>query len=178
MTNSRSIPSCRRRTLPTIIIGLMMLLVLWTEYNVMMVRARQCSWKEMPTCRTPRKGYRPKTNGCGPQQAQAVSQIANTWAPEFITCCNKHDTCYGTCGINKSACDVQFRDCMVGKCLLDIGCRLKAYAFFRAVSEPTDASCKSYVNGQKAGCDCSQSTTTKPIEEKKSSWKIGALKIQ
>ena len=147
-----------------------------------------CSWKLLPRCKTPRKTYRPKTNGCGPQQqllSGLLNVVTSSVSREFVECCNQHDRCYGQCGVSKSDCDKQFRACMINKCYLDLACRLKAFSLFNAVSRPNPWSCRAYIGGQIAACDCSSQPTTnnqtpqeeQPISLPEPSVKLYRLKI-
>ncbi len=62
---------------------------------------------------------RPTSNGCG---NDAVLKFALNFFfyPAFIStftpCCNNHDFCYGSCGADKSRCDVNLFNCMISQC--------------------------------------------------------------
>jgi Group XII secretory phospholipase A2 precursor (PLA2G12) len=36
--------------------------------------------------------------------------------PELTYCCNEHDKCYDTCGIEKGMCEEQFKTCLYSEC--------------------------------------------------------------
>lgn len=53
----------------------------------------------------------PESNGCSkPEMIQVQGE------EDFTYCCDRHDTCYATCGMNKSFCDKDFEKCMMKLC--------------------------------------------------------------
>lgn len=82
-----------------------------------------------PKCRSPRDGYKPSINGCGPAkfssliergvvpQGYGAADFRNGGCPDGQLCgCNQHDVCWGTCNANKSACDNAFHQEMRREC--------------------------------------------------------------
>lgn len=68
------------------------------------------------------QGYKPPVNGCGDKSWKG-KLVPNRPAggADFEEACNKHDTCYGTCGADKAKCDKDFMDNMEGACILKYG---------------------------------------------------------
>lgn len=125
--------------------------------------------------------YVPTTNGCGPQGDGGVNQVlsaagnvAATFGPtDFTQSCDVHDTCYGTCGNERNACDVALASSLAQACLatykaqaaaalqgqqlLDeaiigmAGCTATELILDTAVLAGGTAS---YNQGQQAGCQC------------------------
>ena len=63
--------------------------------------------------------YEPVCNGCGNRALEKTVPAAVKDHPagfHFVDPCNAHDKCYGTCGSNRHACDVEFLDHMFDKC--------------------------------------------------------------
>lgn len=51
----------------------------------------------------------PKGNGCGPAMLRDLSNLASGLIPdEFHAVCNRHDMCYGSCGVSRKECDDAF----------------------------------------------------------------------
>ena len=78
-------------------------------------------------------------------------------------CCDVHDYCYDTCGADKDECDLRFKKCLYATCKTEKTgngyfdtkkCRLKAKLFFITV---LGVGCQSYINAQKAACQCVKS---------------------
>ena len=38
---------------------------------------------------------------------------------DFTYCCDRHDACYGMCGVPKAFCDDDFKTCMLKQCRTD-----------------------------------------------------------
>ena len=87
-------------------------------------------------------------NGCGSQGIV----ISPTLLPnrQFLTCCNSHDYCYGSCNSIKDTCDTNFRNCMRNACK-DLKCKAIAESFYNIVKT---AGCKSFKEGQAKACLC------------------------
>jgi len=81
---------------------------------------------DLPTCKAGQKfiqnpSHPPKVNGCGPGGSsfllKELNKQLNKWEPEFIPCCNAHDTCFGTCHPNAlNECNDNFDNCMKDVC--------------------------------------------------------------
>ena len=56
--------------------------------------------------RVPRTGYKPTSNGCGPEGGPKVPDKVGK--ASFLAACNKHDICYGKCKSDRHACDERF----------------------------------------------------------------------
>jgi len=81
-------------------------------------------------------------------------------ATSFNDCCNDHDICYGTCGSDKSACDVVLRECAFDVCDAagpvscpngGFDCSAYALAYYTAVR---DRGQSYYNDAQYDKCDC------------------------
>src|SRR5262249_11919229 len=67
--------------------------------------------------RVPHPGYVPTTNGCGPSGSPVTPFIPNHFGlANFGSCCNGHDSCYGTCNNVRSSCDNAFLPCLRSAC--------------------------------------------------------------
>jgi len=80
----------------------------------------------------PKPGFVPSKNGC-------TNPLTGDGAFVFTNSCNSHDVCYGTCGSDRAACDLQFYLDMVNHCQ-DVAnnnhygfCVIEAYTFYLAV---------------------------------------------
>ena len=82
-----------------------------------------------PRCRSPKPGFMPPKNGCGPAkfsnliergvipQGYGDADFANGGCPASQNCgCNLHDVCYSTCNSSKMSCDTKFQDDMRNEC--------------------------------------------------------------
>lgn len=76
-------------------------------------------------------------------------------------CCNKHDRCYDTCGLEKHDCDEQFQDCLENICRnvqRTLGLAQSVQACESAVTLLFDAvmhlGCKPYLDSQRDSCVC------------------------
>jgi hypothetical protein len=73
-------------------------------------------------------------NGCGPMGL--TIPILND---DFLSCCNKHDDCYDSCGSSQTLCDNDFSYCMAQSCVLKYKniqlniCQIKAKIVANAV---------------------------------------------
>ena len=56
--------------------------------------------------RVARKGYKPTSNGCGPEGGPKLPDSFGK--ASFLAVCNKHDLCYGKCRSDRKACDRKF----------------------------------------------------------------------
>ena len=71
-----------------------------------------CFWQfppgDLSTCAKIRHkdGHTPSTNGCGPSGWKNKAVRDHWGKANFTPSCNKHDVCYGTCGADKSDCDL------------------------------------------------------------------------
>ena len=63
------------------------------------------------------KGITPSNNGCGPEGGFHGIDLVPDF--NFGSCCDKHDTCFGTCSETFSSCNNEFLSCAVGRCLAD-----------------------------------------------------------
>eukprot|EP00455_Lapot_gusevi_P043560 TRINITY_DN5316_c0_g3_i1.p1 TRINITY_DN5316_c0_g3~~TRINITY_DN5316_c0_g3_i1.p1 ORF type:complete len:157 (+),score=22.56 TRINITY_DN5316_c0_g3_i1:159-629(+) len=61
------------------------------------------------------RGVPPVLNGCGPETVSSLSTFDSV-SLLFNSCCNKHDTCYGTVGNSKNDCDVALDKCLKKVC--------------------------------------------------------------
>jgi hypothetical protein len=53
----------------------------------------------------------PSSNGCSKPPGMSVEG-----EQDFTYCCDRHDVCYATCGIDKSFCEEDFGKCMTNLC--------------------------------------------------------------
>ena len=90
--------------------------------------------------------YTPKPNGCGSKEFKLPSWLM----PQFKSCCNNHDRCYGRCNSVKASCDNVFRDCMKKTCS-NVACRSMADAFYVSVK---NFACTAYTRAQSKACLC------------------------
>ncbi|XP_010778499.1 group XIIA secretory phospholipase A2-like, partial [Notothenia coriiceps] len=81
--------------------------------------------------------------------------------PSMTKCCNKHDRCYDTCGLEKHDCDEQFQDCLETICRnvqRTLGLAQSVQACESAVTLLFDAvmhlGCKPYLDSQRDSCVC------------------------
>ncbi len=118
-----------------------------------------------------RPGYSPEVNGCG---AYGVKFDLSS-LPGLEKCCNKHDRCYGQCGMAKLACDDQFARCLQGVC--DVmegvmklnseeleGCQMTVQMMVMTVLE---LGCQTYIDTQKEACICQVDNRTDGIKLKR-----------
>ncbi|KAK5926163.1 hypothetical protein CgunFtcFv8_021757 [Champsocephalus gunnari] len=107
----------------------------------------------------PRPGYKkPPPNGCGSPLFGFQFDIG---IPSMTKCCNKHDRCYDTCGLEKHDCDEQFQDCLENICRnvqRTLGLAQSVQACESAVTLLFDAvmhlGCKPYLDSQRDSCVC------------------------
>jgi hypothetical protein len=61
----------------------------------------------------PKKRIRPYSNGCSvpPSMRSSLGDYTH-----FTTCCDLHDTCYASCGVEKKTCESDFGKCMKHMC--------------------------------------------------------------
>ena len=59
---------------------------------------------------------------------------------DFTFCCDRHDTCYSTCGVGQKFCDNDFKKCMEGMCTKMFGdtaeCKQAAGIYFMVPASP------------------------------------------
>lgn len=107
----------------------------------------------------PRPNYKPlPPNGCGSPVFGFKFDIG---IPSMNRCCNQHDTCYDTCGQEKSYCDKQFQVCLESICsnfqkTLGLSkaiqaCESAGNLLFDAVMH---LGCKPYLDSQRTSCIC------------------------
>ncbi|HEU4452660.1 MAG TPA: hypothetical protein VFR81_06345 [Longimicrobium sp.] len=119
--------------------------------------------------RVPHPGYTPgPPNGCGAQGGVITPLIPNHWGhADFLSCCNPHDTCYGTCLSSKGGCDSAFGSCLDAACtsayqnhfftqILLPNCYAAAGAYHAAVSLGGGGA---YTAAQSGACDCCGTST-------------------
>jgi len=73
-----------------------------------------------------------KNQGCGPVGINIDFLLQRVNQSELIPCCVQHDTCYETCGINRTTCDSNFLNCMTNAC---------------ATQNPSSTDCLNYATG-------------------------------
>jgi len=64
-------------------------------------------------------GRQPQFNGCGTEGLQEVWHLDQKFTDAATRCCNEHDICYDTCGIqklHKQRCDDTFQHCLLEVC--------------------------------------------------------------
>ncbi|XP_071808492.1 group XIIA secretory phospholipase A2-like [Asterias amurensis] len=118
-----------------------------------------------------RPGYSPEVNGCG---AYGI-QFDLSSLPGVEKCCNKHDRCYGQCGMPKLTCEDQFAKCLDGVC--DVmkgvmnfnseeleGCQMTVQMMVMAVLE---LGCQTYIDTQKEACICQIDNRTDRMKSKR-----------
>lgn len=72
----------------------------------------ECSHKEQKLVKNP--DYVPFVNGCGSLGLQlGIDELPR---PEMVECCNEHDRCYDSCGVDKEECDKTFKRCLYSTC--------------------------------------------------------------
>lgn len=106
-----------------------------------------------------RFGFRqPPANGCG---SPAFGLHLDVRIPAMTRCCNHHDACYDSCGVNKAQCDAEFLQCLNHICsdirqaigltsslsACESGVQLVRQAVLRL-------GCKPYLDSQRAACSC------------------------
>ncbi|NVJ22713.1 hypothetical protein HUW62_15945 [Myxococcus sp. AM011] len=118
---------------------------------------------ELADCphRTPRPGWTPTVNGCGPDGlGWLVPDVM--YRTNFRPSCDIHDTCYGTCNSDRGACDIALRDQMSAACrarhtnpssVYRQDCLDVANEFYEKVNEKGAGS---FEDAQKTGCICCQ----------------------
>jgi hypothetical protein len=57
----------------------------------------------------------PSSNGCG-ASGSSYTPPQGFFSVSFVSSCDTHDICYGTCGSSKSGCDSQFRSDLRAAC--------------------------------------------------------------
>ncbi len=99
-------------------------------------------------------------NGCGPNVTNFWTKVSHNIATflgkNFESCCNKHDTCYGTCGNNKKTCDSELKFCMKSVCRKKKFFN-KAYCYSTSFTFSTfveKVGSKFFDNSQNSNCIC------------------------
>jgi len=82
------------------------------------LKAKECPPGQHPE---PKKGYTPKTNGCGPDDWRNKLVPDNPFWFRFKQACDAHDICYGSCNKTQEYCDEEFRTDMRAACWLQFG---------------------------------------------------------
>ncbi|XP_022087481.1 group XIIA secretory phospholipase A2-like [Acanthaster planci] len=109
---------------------------------------------------TPRQkvGYIPEENGCGSYGLKLdLSKL-----PQMEQCCNKHDRCYGQCGMDRETCDLRFSQCLEKVCKRlgqkmefnqeeSEGCTMTVQLMYLTVLE---LGCEAYLGSQRQACAC------------------------
>lgn len=134
-------------------------------------------------------------NGCGPESGIDIRYILYGpygaalppikveppdnpfWLGNFVTACNAHDCCYGTCGADKAQCDSNFRSGLHAACAsaprtqsgvlgpgtlgaaLSMFCNAIAEAYYAAVAK---GGASAFDQGQAEVCDCCCDGTCNP----------------
>ena len=104
--------------------------------------------------------YIPQANGCGSLGFNLAQE--NLPLPGMEQCCNSHDFCYDTCGVDKEDCDKEFRRCLYQNCrdayshqesnyLTDTKCKAGAKILY---SSTLALGCLSYRKAQDKACKC------------------------
>jgi hypothetical protein len=107
----------------------------------------------------PKKRIRPYSNGCSvpPSMRSGIGDYSH-----FHKCCDLHDTCYASCGIDKKRCESDFDKCLKRTCRTDFQsispqkvqqCNDMADMFTMGT---TMFGCGGYTELQKDTCDCLQ----------------------
>jgi hypothetical protein len=86
------------------------------------------------------KGIAPTTNGCGPEGGFHGVDLVPDF--NFGSCCDSHDTCFGTCDVSFGKCNTDFFSCATSKCQADfrfvpqlnLACRNIAAIYYLAIS--------------------------------------------
>jgi hypothetical protein len=116
---------------------------------------------DLLTCDITVQGALSTFNGCGPESPAFFHDNGKFGPKVNVTpCCNNHDCCYGTCGIDKSVCDDTFLTCMQNFCdqgypdnfLRHRQCMVEAQIFYELVSGPVGD--YAYEAAQKEVCYC------------------------
>ena len=93
--------------------------------------------------------YKFWSNGCGAAGMNVDSGF------NFQPCCDRHDACYETCGMDKTSCDKLFRGCLNKTCRDKHGdspeCKQNSAMYTVGVSL---MGCGSYRSGQEQACLC------------------------
>ncbi|CAG7816500.1 unnamed protein product [Allacma fusca] len=107
-----------------------------------------------------RMGFVPTSNGCGSYGLEDYLTSDMLPLSNFVHCCNDHDICYETCGLDKDECDLKFKKCLYKKCkankdtmgkLQYKGCQAGAKILYTGT---TALGCKPYINAQRSACVC------------------------
>jgi hypothetical protein len=128
--------------------------------------AQQCEYpiQDLRACagRTPRSGYTPSVNGCGPEGSSLPLPQGSAKA-SFLEPCNEHDRCYGTCNSDKSTCDSNFLTATRESCFAAYPrsdpdawdaravCLSRSRAYANAVKSLGQSA---YDEAQKLACEC------------------------
>ncbi|XP_070545465.1 group XIIA secretory phospholipase A2-like [Ptychodera flava] len=108
----------------------------------------------------PNPHHVPSYNGCGTMGLELVTE----GLPEMTKCCNKHDICYDTCGVDRIKCDEDFNKCLHKMCKKYKsernmtkrqmeGCKTTA----ELMSAGTlGLGCQAFLDAQKEACSCDQ----------------------
>jgi secretory phospholipase A2 len=111
----------------------------------------------------PKVDYVADPNGCGGSDLQRqMDSIFNPFRKYMTTCCNDHDTCFGTCNTDGTAkqtfkeCNDAFNSCLKRQCkkasaIEKVLCKAWANAYYIAVDKFGGTF---YNEDQKASCTC------------------------
>ena len=100
--------------------------------------------------------YQVVANGCG----TVGFQLQQMETMDFTECCNWHDACYATCGMQKSTCEKKFDQCLKKMCKtlqdseLRNQCQQNKAIYVMGVQV---MGCQPYQDSQKEACVCVQS---------------------
>jgi hypothetical protein len=124
---------------------------------------------DLSTCpnRTPRSGYAPRANGCGPAGSALGTFLPQRYgAAQLLRSCDTHDLCYAQCNVQRNDCDAAFRRNLYAECdavyppssphnplavLSSRGCRTRARLYHQAV---VSWGLEAYQAAQKEACEC------------------------
>ncbi|TRY85757.1 hypothetical protein DNTS_031930 [Danionella cerebrum] len=106
----------------------------------------------------PRPNYKPSPpNGCG----SPLFGFQFAGIPSMTRCCNAHDRCYDSCGVEKTLCDERFQQCLENICTnlqTTLGLSQSVQACESAVTLLFDTvmhlGCKPYLDSQRSACIC------------------------
>ena len=128
------------------------------------------SFNELQTCPRTEQGPPPAVHNCGQDPTSFCDNQIDTRThfgkADFTACCNARDVCYGSCGSDKTKCDLSFKDCMNGSCARAFPegnsvkpCETAALAAFKRVHDAGDCV---FQSDQVKGCLCCNCSNKPP----------------